>query len=460
MPSLTSFVPVGAIELRALDHDFLAVGTDQLDGPTGRGLDLDLAAGDADLPRRGQLDRAARTEDQLRLLDQPDGNGVGPARIGLKPVAQPDRHPLDHRAPALGHHRPDGDKPLHVGHLADPAVLGQRVADDEQVLVDRLVAGHEDHVAAGPRLRLFVSNAEGLDRPEHLGLGVHDGVDSQPLNVAVAVAPPGGRPAIHVHFAAVAGLAPGRSRGQQFLPLRSQGQIEQGQKVHAARVALKIGGRAGTGTVGLLVDEPCVAVAGDLVRAVGQVATELPPADPDLGGLAVAGELQLERLGGRGLRQDGAEIGRFRRGNTAGKPGANDDRGGRQGSRGAGCNREHPMSPRGRIGFLVRGSCQIGRRRRCRRGYRRCRCDLPCPIQDPAEHLLGRLLAPDLLDGFAQGAGQFRRVRQVLGAAGLVVHGQSSCTLTVSIDFNLPRALCSVEATAPTSMPRLSAIRS
>ena len=53
-------------------------------------------------------------------------NGVGPARIGLEPVARADRHPLGHRAEAIVHYRPNGHQPLGIGHLADAAVFGQR----------------------------------------------------------------------------------------------------------------------------------------------------------------------------------------------------------------------------------------------------------------------------------------------------------------------------------------------
>ena len=82
--------------------------------------------------------------------------------------------PAIDRRPPLGHHRLDGDDALGVGHLADAAVLGERVADDEQLFGDRLAAADNSQLAE--RLNAAVALGLGLQRLEELRAGIDQGL--------------------------------------------------------------------------------------------------------------------------------------------------------------------------------------------------------------------------------------------------------------------------------------------
>ena len=111
----------------------------------------------------------------MRLGGQPQRHGVGPAGVGLEHVAEADGHLLGYGAIAIVHHRPDGNQALHVGHLADAAVFGERVAYHEQLFVNRLVAG--DDRQAADRLDPLAAKPQAFDRAKQLGLGVDLGLD-------------------------------------------------------------------------------------------------------------------------------------------------------------------------------------------------------------------------------------------------------------------------------------------
>ena len=172
-----------------------------------------------------KFDRAARPDHQFGLGNQADRNGVGPAGIGLEPVAGADRHPLGHRAEAIVHYRPDGHQPLGVGHLADAAVFGQRIAHDEQVFVDRFVAGNNRQLA--DRLGPLAADPQAFDRLEQLGLGIDHGLDPQ------RAVRPGGLPAVDFHGAAIAGRLLGRP-GSPTVPSACR---QVGPREHRARPA-------------------------------------------------------------------------------------------------------------------------------------------------------------------------------------------------------------------------------
>ena len=55
------------------------------------------------------------------------------------------------------HHRFDGNHALQVAHFADAAVLGERVADDKQVFVDRLIRGDDRECDRGSLLAVAIN---------------------------------------------------------------------------------------------------------------------------------------------------------------------------------------------------------------------------------------------------------------------------------------------------------------
>ena len=138
---------VDADELPIPDRDFLLSGPEQLDRCAGGGCDLNLAIDQAHLLRSNQLDERLRSEDDAGLPGEAQRRRVGAARVGAQPVARPKHEVFAHRRPALVEHRLDGHDPLHVGHRADAAVLGERIGDDEFVRTDRLVVGDHGQLA-------------------------------------------------------------------------------------------------------------------------------------------------------------------------------------------------------------------------------------------------------------------------------------------------------------------------
>ena len=76
-------------------------------------------------------------------LTSRSATALAPADVGADPVAGLEHEVAADRRPALVHHRLDGDDALGVGHLADAAVLGERVLDDELLVGDRLVVGED-----------------------------------------------------------------------------------------------------------------------------------------------------------------------------------------------------------------------------------------------------------------------------------------------------------------------------
>ena len=163
------------------------------------------------------------------LLDQPQGNRVGPPHVGPHPVARLDQHVGGHGREAAVHYRLDGDDPLHVGHLADPAVLGQRVADDEQALVDRLV--HGQHGDLGDRPGGIRPDGRGFERVQQFAVGGGEGLDAD--------LPVRGRP-LHAIHRIVAGGPFFRPLLKHDLAILRQRHVEQCQQVEPCSIRLEI----------------------------------------------------------------------------------------------------------------------------------------------------------------------------------------------------------------------------
>ncbi len=162
--------------------------------------------------------------------------------------------------------RLDRDDALQVDHFADASVDRERIADDEQVLVERLVDGQHSHLADGPDSQFRLRPC--LDRLKPLRLGVDQGFE---LNFTL-----GGRQfhAIDSIFR-VASLStfhrPGIAELFSGLLRRDARQLEQQQRIVAAvgRTAVRHGPNGHP--VGPLVDTPDLLPVGDLIAPRAQV---------------------------------------------------------------------------------------------------------------------------------------------------------------------------------------------
>ncbi len=126
-------VLIDPIMLRALDDDLLLLGALQFDRGTLRHADFDLAFVQLDQVRLSQFDQRPWAENHAGARNQFQGSRIGAADIGAQPIAGHGDEVRTDRRPALLGQRLGGDDALRVGHLADPAILGERIQDQELV---------------------------------------------------------------------------------------------------------------------------------------------------------------------------------------------------------------------------------------------------------------------------------------------------------------------------------------
>ena len=89
------------------------------------------------------------------------------------------------RRPPLGEHRPNDGDPLRVAHLANAAILGERLCDDELLVGDRIV--HRDQPHLGQRSPchefrlLFGHDVERKDGGKLLSLSIDERFELNPF---------------------------------------------------------------------------------------------------------------------------------------------------------------------------------------------------------------------------------------------------------------------------------------
>ena len=239
---------------------------------------------------------------------------------------------------------------MNVGHFSDSPVLGERIAEDEQAFVDRLIQPQHDQLSG--RFPFSVAFGPDFQRAEQLRAGVDQGFDlnlrpdrRKHRSIDVAV-PPVARDPIDRAFS---------EHVFQWLMFR---QFQKRQQIDSLSIGAEIMILPQCGPIRLFVDHPQLVALGDLVVALCFIPPQ--PAGalcPDLATVALSGDFQMECLGGgRFFEHVAQQHARIARGGRQEVQEGNHD-GGRNRRHNPHCHDKHSTSPSGKV-YLLGGLCR------------------------------------------------------------------------------------------------------
>ena len=237
---------------------------------------------------------------------------LAPRQLGPQPVARLEQHFAADRRPALGQHRPQDDDALGIAHLADPAILRQRLGDDELALLDHLIHGYQPQFREWWRCPASAHRRDEPKSPPTFRRGIGKRFHGERATFALQ------RGAIDHALAALEHLLLFGTRTQQRLGIL-HAQIEQLQQIDVLLGVAEPGGIAGGDRVVRFIDLPPPRAGRDLVPLWRLLhPDQVRPTNPDLRILIIPADEEVQRLGVAQVLED---IGERRAAHGRGTPG-------------------------------------------------------------------------------------------------------------------------------------------